>query len=81
MNSNHLHVKANNSYVCSQLNGQLYEHVPTTYGVYRDCILNSFHFCDGLSPEIMHEILDKVGHIEFIVCMNDTICNQAAMII
>lgn len=39
----------------------MYAHVATTYGVYRDCILNSsryFHICDGLAPDIMHDILE-----------------------
>ena len=46
---------------CSQLDGPMYAHVATTYGVYRDCILNSsryFHICDGLAPDIMHDILE-----------------------
>ena len=48
-------------YHCSQLDGPMDAHIATTYGVYRDCILNSsdyFHICDGLAPDIMHDILE-----------------------
>lgn len=39
----------------------MHEHVSTTYGLTKDSILNSsrfFHVCDGLVPDIMHDILE-----------------------
>ena len=46
---------------CQQLNGPLHDHVSTTYGLTKDSILNTskyFHVCDGLVPDIMHDILE-----------------------
>lgn len=46
---------------CSQLQGPLHDHIATTYGLHRDSILNSshyFHVCDGLAPDIMHDVLE-----------------------
>ena len=52
---------ANSFSHCQQLNGPLHEHISTTYGVTKDSIPNSsrfFHVCDGLVPDIMHDILE-----------------------
>ena len=51
---------------CQDLGGPLHEHIATTYGVQRDAILNTskyFHVTEGLTPDIMHDILE--GCLEY----------------
>lgn len=48
---------------CADLGGPLHDHVATTYGVVRNCILNNltyFHVTTGLVPDIMHNILEDM---------------------
>ena len=46
---------------CSQLDGPLHDHITTTYGIQRLSILNTskyFNVVEGLTPDIMHDILE-----------------------
>ena len=46
---------------CADLNGPLHDHITTAYGVQRNSILNQsryFHVTEGLSPDIMHDLLE-----------------------
>lgn len=55
------YTRESQDYHCSQLDGPLYEHIATTYGIYRLYPFISskfFHVCDGLSPDIMHDVLE-----------------------
>ena len=48
---------------CSSLEGPLHEHIATTYGLWRDAVLNEleyFHITDGLVPDVMHDLLEGV---------------------
>ena len=43
------------------MEGPLYDHFTTIYGLTRDLILNTskfFHIVDGLVPDVMHDILE-----------------------
>lgn len=46
---------------CRDLNGPLHHHLSKTYGLQRNSLLNTskfFHVTDGLSPDIMHDVLE-----------------------
>ena len=48
---------------CSSLEGPLQEHIATTYGLWRDAVLNElayFHVTEGLVPDVMHDLLEGV---------------------
>lgn len=48
---------------CSSLEGPLHEHIATTYGLWRDAVLNEleyFHVTEGLVPDVMHDLLEGV---------------------
>ena len=51
---------------CRDLDGPLHDHIETTYGLDCNSFLKSlqfFHVTDGLSPDIMHDVLE--GGLEY----------------
>ena len=41
----------------------MHEHIATTYGLWRDALLNDlqyFHVTEGLVPDVMHDLLEGV---------------------
>ena len=51
----------------------LRDHYATTYGVVQNSCLNSsryFHVVDGMSPDIMHDILEGVLRVVLILILN-----------
>lgn len=56
-----LRTRETHAYHAASLGGLLHEHTATTYGVTSRSILNHsryFHVVDGLSPDIMHDVLE-----------------------
>lgn len=56
-----LRTRATHANHCAALEGPLYDHTSTTYGLTRDSVLNSlryFHVTEGLPPDVMHDILE-----------------------
>ena len=56
-----LRIRATHTSHCTDLGGTLHNHIATTYGLTRNCTLNScryFHVVDGLVPDIMHDLLE-----------------------
>lgn len=48
---------------CSSLEVSLHEHIATTYGLWRDAVLNElewFHVTEGLVPDVIHDLLEDV---------------------
>lgn len=58
-----LRTRATHESHCSSLGGPLHEHIATTYGLWRDAVMNElqyFHVTEGLAPDVMHDLLEGV---------------------